>query len=57
MNIKTKAHTESFSAKYTVHMPVWYKSGEDIYAVIELEKKLKTERELGLYGFRDYRAE
>ncbi|QQG67013.1 GIY-YIG nuclease family protein [Desulfobulbus oligotrophicus] len=39
---KNKAHTESFSTKYAVHLLIWYKSGEDIHTVIELKKKIKT---------------
>ncbi|MDY0391708.1 MAG: GIY-YIG nuclease family protein [Desulfobulbus oligotrophicus] len=44
---KNKTHTERFSAKYTVQMLVWYESGEDIQVAIELEKKIKTEKEPG----------
>jgi putative endonuclease len=36
---KNKTHTESFSAKYDVNMLVWYESGKDIHATIELEKR------------------
>lgn len=39
---KTKAHTESFTAKYTVDKLVWYETGTDITAAIELEKKIKN---------------
>jgi len=39
---KNKTHPESFSAKYTVNLLVWYESGKDIQAAIELEKKIKN---------------
>lgn len=39
---KTQAHKKSFTAKYSVDMLVWYETGEDIEAAIELEKKIKN---------------
>ncbi len=38
---KNKTHSESFSAEYNVNLLVWYESGEDIHAAIELEEKIK----------------
>jgi putative endonuclease len=39
---KTKAHAESFTAKYAVDKLVWYVAGDDVAAAIELEKKIKN---------------
>lgn len=39
---KTKAHPESFTAKYGVDTLVWYVMGDDISSAIELEKKIKN---------------
>ena len=39
---KTKAHAESFTAKYNVNKLVWYIGGDDITSAIALEKKIKN---------------
>ena len=39
---KTKAHAESFTAKYNVNKFVWYIVGDDITSTIALEKKIKN---------------
>ena len=39
---KTKAHLQSFTAKYTVDKLVWYSVGDNMTAAIELEKKIKN---------------
>jgi putative endonuclease len=39
---KTKAHADSFTAKYDVNKLVWYDVGDDIRAAIEVEKKIKN---------------
>jgi putative endonuclease len=39
---KTKTHAESFTAKYSVNMLVWYLAGNDIASAIKLEKKIKN---------------
>lgn len=44
---KTQLHSNSFSAKYGVHILVWYVAGEDISSAIALEKKIKNRIETG----------
>ena len=39
---KTKAHGQSFTAKYGVDKLVWYVEGNDIGAALQLEKKIKN---------------
>ena len=39
---KTKQDPRSFAAKYAADKLVWYESGADIVAAIELEKKIKN---------------
>jgi putative endonuclease len=41
---KTKAHADSFTAKYNVNKLVWYTMGDDIASAIELEKKIKNRK-------------
>ena len=39
---KTQTHRNSFTAKYGIDKLVWYRSGDDIMAAIEVEKKIKN---------------
>ncbi len=39
---KTRTHPDSFTAKYGVHLLVWYVAGQDISGAIALEKKIKN---------------